>query len=312
MHRDKIQDRSPDPLVRDRLSAGAESAAGGTMAGLWGDSDRTGFRRLYLTTRLDYFVEFAVEQVLSVEPVPPDEPPFVGLDATRVTFARDTGLDWVRRSVVGSDPFLLEARNATVQPQFPTELDAQCLTRTLDARCPTFTQPFGHSDFDLCQPGEFGTTGPWPTQGERTCQTCNANTCFTCHQGTCLTCGANTCVTCEGVQGCESVAGTCWTCGRATCQNGCTQETCGTCASCQSCAWTCEGTCVSCRGTCDATCVSCDGTCDAACEATCQQTCWGTCDTCAGTCQATCDTCYTCYFTCGTCQTDPGWCPIRG
>jgi len=304
--RPEMQDRPPDPYVRQRLGADG-SGTGESLAGLWGESDRPGCRRLYLTTRLDYFVEFRLDQVLAVESVPPGVPPFVGLDATRVAFARDATLDWVRRQVGGADPFLLEVSDATVQPPELT---------TWGADCPGVTVPFGHSDFRVCEPGRghpgggTGTFGPFPTQAPRTCQTCDAGTCVTCEHNTCVTCGANTCATCGG-RGCQSLAGTCWTCGRATCQ-GCTQDTCATCASCAgSCRVTCEGTCVSCRVTCEGTCVSCRGTCEVSCGGTCRETCSETCYTCAGTCQATCETCWTCTPSCGGCETAPGWCFVR-
>lgn len=292
----EMQDRPPDPYVRERLSKGG-SGNGGTLAGLWGESDRPGCRRLYLTTRLDYFVEFNLDQVLAVESVPPDAPPFPGLDATRVTFAPDATVDWIRRQVGIADPFLLEVSDATVQPPELT---------TWGADCPRVTVPFGQSDFRVCEPGRghpgggTGTFGPFPTQAPRTCQTCDAGTCVTCEHNTCVTCGQGTCVTCGG-RGCQSLAGTCVTCGRATCGDGCVRQTLATCVSCGA---TCEGTCVSCRGTCDA---SCGGTCRQTCDETCQDTCF----TCAGTCQATCDTCWTCPPSCGNCVTAPGWCAIR-
>ncbi len=293
----EMQDRPPDPFVRDRLAAG-NPGGGDSLAGLWGESDRPGCRRLYLTTRLDYFVEFRVDQVLAVESVPPEAPPFVGLDATRVTLAPDATLDWVRRQVGPTDAFLLEVSDEIVQPPELT---------TWGADCPGVTVRFGQSDFLECHPGGghpggggTGTFGPLPTQGVRTCaQTCAGGTCVTCNGGTCVTCGRNTCATCDG-PGCQSLAGTCWTCGRATCR-GCTQDACGTGAGGAG-SWgvTCEGTCVSCRGTCDNTCA-----------ATCRETCADTCFTCAGTCQATCDTCWTCTPTCDLCETAPGWCIVR-
>ena len=304
VHEPGMADRPPDPYVRDRLRSG-DSRAGQSLAGLWGDSDRPGCRRLYLTTKLDYFVEFRLDDVLAAESVPPEAAPFVGLDATRVTLSPDATVDWVRRGVGGADPFLIEARDATVQPPELT---------TWGADCPAVTVPFGQSDFIECDPGRghpggaTGTFGPWPTEGGRTCATCNQGTCVTCDQGSCVTCGGSTCVTCDG-RGCQSLAGTCATCGRATCR-GCTQETCGTCVSCAgSCVATCVDTCVSCRGTCDA---SCGGTCRQTCLDTCaptrQETCWVTCVTCAGTCQATSETCWTCTPSCDRCETAPGWC----
>jgi hypothetical protein len=290
-----MQDRPPDPYVREHLSV-AGSEVGQSLAGLWGDSDRPGCRRLYLTTKLDYFVEFRVDDVLAVASVPPEAAPFVGLDATRVTLAQDAAIDWVRRQVGRTDPFLLEASNAIVQPPELT---------TWGADCPAVTHRFGESDFFQCDPGGghpgggTGTFGPWPTQGGHTCATCNQETCVTCDQTTCVTCA-----TCA----CLSVVGTC---GRATCR-GCTQD-CGPYGGWGASAGaTCDRTCASCNGTCDASCGgTCRQTCDTTCATTCQESCMDTCFTCAGTCQATCETCWTCTPTCGHCETNPGWCLIR-
>jgi len=285
---DDIQKRPADPFVRDRVEARNTGKGFVTIAGLLGDSDRTGSRRLYLTTRLDYFVEFRSDDVVTVEDVGVDEAPFPGLDATRVSLVGDATLDWTRRATGGADLFAVEARDAIVLPES---------VETWEARCPGITEPFGHSDFDPCRPGGGGrpgggTFGPWPTQAGHTCATCAQDTCATCGRGTCNTCGRGTCVTC-GQDTCVTCGGnTCNTCGRQTCEPFCRNPGGGFPAGTGA---TCDGTC-SCPGaTCEGTCVSCRGTCDASCGGSCQETCGETCNTCAGT-----------------CPTEPGWCIVRG
>ncbi len=292
---DEVASRPEDPFVRSR-----SAAVGGrtiSLAGLLGDSDRPGCRRLYLTTQLDYFVEFRTDEVVAVEDVAPDDAPFPGLDATRVTLSGDAAVDWVRRTT-GPDPFLLEASDEIVLPES---------VNTWEARCPTITRPFGNTDFIKCpdggRPGGGGTFGPWPTQRGHTCATCNDATCATCDRGTCVTCVGDTCATCQGAR-CVTVPGTCQTCGQATCERGC-----GVTATCASCFGTCDQTCASCWNTCEGTCVSCRGTCDATCANTCVETCA---NTCWATCWATCETCHTCNFeTCGCPVSDPAWCIVR-
>ena len=45
------------------------------LTGLPGDSDRSGYQRLYLTTKLDYYAEFLVQDIVYTEAVPADESP---------------------------------------------------------------------------------------------------------------------------------------------------------------------------------------------------------------------------------------------
>jgi hypothetical protein len=54
------------------------------LIGLWGDSDRDGFGRLYLTSGLDTYAEFRLGDVVATEEIPADEPPFLGEQATRL------------------------------------------------------------------------------------------------------------------------------------------------------------------------------------------------------------------------------------
>lgn len=205
--------RPQDPYVTERHPT--VPARSFQLVGLLGDSDRSGRRRLYLTTALDYFVEFRTSDVVAVASVPPEEPPFVGLDATRVTLDTGAALDWVQRSPGPHDPFALEALDRITLPPFPT---------TRGADCPGMTHPFGESE-GTCPPRSGlawtcrgggpapgghphpgGGFGVWPTEGEA-CRTVHAS-CATCDQSTCVTCTGTTCESCRGT--CEvSCGGTC-------------------------------------------------------------------------------------------------------
>jgi hypothetical protein len=220
------------------------------LTGLLGDSDRPAHRRLYFNRALDYYAEFATEDVLSTDTVPSDQPPFVGLDATRVTLRRDALVSYTHtRQAAPVDEFDLDLRlggqRVRAIPNLPAETwEAECPGPTwggcatdigcgTDVDCPT--------GFTVCKP--------------RTCNTCRTDcgaTCDTCRTcDTCQTCaGQNTCVTCAGQN-------TCQTCNQATCVT-CNQATCVTCN---------QNTCVTCGDTC-ATCETCN-----------QRTC-RTCDTC--------------------------------
>src|SRR5258708_6489646 len=71
------------------------------FAGLLGDSDRPGRRRLYFNRALDYYAEFRHEDVLHIENIPPEQPPLVGIEATRVTLRRDAQIDFTRSHPTG-------------------------------------------------------------------------------------------------------------------------------------------------------------------------------------------------------------------
>lgn len=209
-----IEGRPPDPYVASRINNPAEPpAASFQLAGLLGDSDRDGFRRLYLNTRLDYYVEFRVADVLGVEAIGADAAPFPGLDATRVSLNRDAAVDYVHSRTGPQEGFELDAQlglpdGGGLPGGFipdptdpggglpPTLTDTQlsfggpCVPRTVDPAC-------------------FRTVV--------TCWTCGDAACFT-QQRTCLRTGCATCITCA----------TCQTCGQATCQT-CNRATCRTC-----------------------------------------------------------------------------------
>jgi hypothetical protein len=247
-----ISNRSADEFVRARIpDPSAAPQPSRDLTGLLGDSDRAGSRRLYFNTRLDYYAEFREEDVVAVQSVPSDQPPFLGLDATRVSLKHDARIDYVHSQVGVTDPFDLDVRGVQRDPR------SLAPAETWEAECP------GPSAFDPCQTDfACGTVNDCPTgwgtvckpatclcpsiQDDcetrfdatcRTCRTCGQATCRTCNQATCQTCNQATCVTCGQA--------TCQTCNQATCVT-CGQATCGTCnqATCQTCAG--QNTCQTC------------------------------------------------------------------
>jgi hypothetical protein len=79
--------------------------------GLLGKSDREGYWRLYFSRELDNYAEFRQDDVVFSEPIPPDEPPFLGLDATRIGIRRDATIEYTRvRAPRPVDEFDLDVR----------------------------------------------------------------------------------------------------------------------------------------------------------------------------------------------------------
>ncbi|MFE6867705.1 hypothetical protein ACFVFS_14185 [Kitasatospora sp. NPDC057692] len=225
-----IGDRPQDDFVARNLADPSQRPARTlTLSGLLGDSDRPGYRRLYFNKQLDYYAEFASADVLAVEDVGSDQPPFVGLDATKVTLSRDATVHFTRvESAAPLDEFDLDLRLAqprrtgtvpTTQPSEPQTFEAECPGPTFgdcvtefacatDVDCPT--------GITVCKPRTCRCTE------NATCDTCAGATCEnTCFQQTCATCGENTCATCGEA--------TCRTCAGATC------ATCHTCRTCDTC-----------------------------------------------------------------------------
>ncbi len=302
-----IAGRPADPFVRSRMAgAGDPPPQTVSLSGLLGDSDREGRRRLYFTTRLDYYAEFLNDDVIAVEDVAADQPPFVGLDATRVTLKRDARVDYIHTRVAGpADEFDLDVRGVgrAVGPGFPTfeTLQAECPGPSFGGGCPTDfncgTQFECPSGFTVCKPRTCGVTCEdiCITRGVTCGGTCRGTCADTCQRTCADTCGA-TCVTCP--TGCNVTCGP--TCNAVTCGPTCNAVTCGTCFAATCDRVTCADTCIV---TCGATCggATCGGTCfQDTCADTCSVTCGATCAgaTCGRTCfQATCGA--TCFRTCG-------------
>jgi len=245
-----IEGRPPDPFVAARINDPATPAAATfQLAGLLGDSDRDGLRRLYLNTALDYYVEFRNEDVVTVESVAPDQPPFVGLDATRISLKRDAQVEYVRTRAATTDAFTVDVQRGGVPGGFipdptdptgtlptdftgtlpesvgfgcvPDTLQPRCVNlQTLDFQCHTqrgFTCQVTFCDTCFNATCRTCDDATCQTCGEATCQTCGQATCQTCVQATCATCNAATCVTCKFAT-CQTCLGNCWqTIGGRTC-----------------------------------------------------------------------------------------------
>ena len=262
-------DRPQDPFVeRQRPDPSQPAEPTKTLSGALGDSDRPGFRRVYFTTELDYYAEFRSEDVLAIADIPPDQPPFLGEQATRVTLRRDAAVDFTRTQRARAlDEFDLDVRLAP------------------GAAAPVAASTFGCGDTEFFGCTQFCTMeaqcggatrdidcGPPPTRGCDTVQItiCRGNTCidvcetrrptFCFDDATCATCGQQTC---------------------QTCRTQCNQFTCR--PTDQTCVTVCSPTCRTCQTAC--------GTCN---QATCV-----TCETCARTCETRCRTCNPHVFTCG-------------
>jgi hypothetical protein len=113
------------------------------LIGLPGKSDRPGYQRLYLTTKLNYYAEFLVSGILSAEPSPS---PWRGHEATQVTIAPDANIQYVAaRSSQPVDEFDLDVRLGAqawvAVPAFRTRTP-NCDTATCGG--PTFCEFGGH------------------------------------------------------------------------------------------------------------------------------------------------------------------------
>lgn len=229
--RGEAADRPQDPLVgRLRPDPSQPPTPTKTLEGVLGDSDRPGHRRLYFTAELDSFAEFRAEEVLSVADIPPDEPPFLGEQATRVTLRRDAAVDFTRTQRARPlDEFDLDVRlapGAGLPRDRPVTFGEPGCLETFGFGC---QEGGGFATFVDC--GIFTdacTVVRCPTV-QRTCLTCRTAcqdtcgaTCVTCV--TCLTCGRTCGPTCGRT--CQTCSPLCGTVTRITCPTGC-QNTCG-------------------------------------------------------------------------------------
>jgi hypothetical protein len=98
-----VAHRRPDPAQPPKQTA--------RMLGFLGDSDRPGFRRLYFTRDLDYYAEFRADDVVRIESIPADQPPFPGDEATRLTLRGDATVEYTRvRAPHSIDEFDVDVR----------------------------------------------------------------------------------------------------------------------------------------------------------------------------------------------------------
>jgi hypothetical protein len=191
--------------------------------GLLGDSDREGYRRLYFTRELNHYAEFRTEDVIFTEPIPADQSPFFGQQATRVGIRRDANVEFTQLRIPRpGDEFDLdirlgaqaEARDICIDTVF-TLFVVGCgggggggtgrLDTCVGPRCHTRFA----TDCATCVTDCGDTCNTCQTQcGQPTCRTSPQHTCQTCQ--TCL--GQDTCQTCQTQCGtCETQCGTCQT-----------------------------------------------------------------------------------------------------
>lgn len=214
----RVERLRPDPSKRPLRSR--------ALAGLWGDSDRPGFARLYLTRDLSVYAEFLVEDVITTTEIPPERGPLVGEQATRVELPQDANVDITRsRRAADINEFDLDVRFGSdvrfASVGFASSGPDDCLKGDEDT-----VFPCGHTcDPFLCKTFVGPGGGQCPGRGGRgggsaDCQTDTCNTCDT-QCGTCHTDVANTnCGTCD-----TDIANT--NCG--TCHTDLGQTNCGGC-----------------------------------------------------------------------------------
>jgi hypothetical protein len=119
----QAQDRPQDLYVtRNRPDPGQRPGSPRILQGLWGESDRPGYRRLYFTRALDVYAEFLADDVLSASDVGPERSPVLGEPATRVRLRGDALVDITReRRAETLSPFDIDLRIAG--PITSAELD---------------------------------------------------------------------------------------------------------------------------------------------------------------------------------------------
>jgi hypothetical protein len=108
----QAEQRPPDPFVdRNRPDPVQRPPSPRILQGLWGQSDRSGFRRLYFSRALDVYAEFRAEDVLETADIGPDESPVRGEPATRVTVRGDALVDITReRRAESLSPFDIDLK----------------------------------------------------------------------------------------------------------------------------------------------------------------------------------------------------------
>ena len=182
------------------------------LEGLLGDSDREGYKRLYFNRELDHYAEFRTEDVVFSEPIPSEQPPFLGQQATRVGLRREATIEYTRlRTPRPVDEFDLDVRLGAPRGLTAEEEQFDCTRRRTGCPPPdTFGGERTCDNSPTCGWTCVGVTCEDTACGGRTCQgwTCEGRTCqwdFTCHRSTCG-------------PGCPTRR---WTCDGSTCGVGC-------------------------------------------------------------------------------------------
>jgi hypothetical protein len=182
----RAQDRPADPFVARRPpDSGEPLTAYRVLQGLWSESNRPGYRRLYLTTALTSYAEFSVDDVVNATDIPADATPFPGEQATRVSLRGDAAVNYTRTKPASTDPFDLDVRlgramlAADSGPFEPSEDPLNCPAPATGG-------------LDTCHPPDSCFGCPIPTEVQTECIVCPTDiTCGTCPpDATCETCEA--------------------------------------------------------------------------------------------------------------------------
>jgi hypothetical protein len=81
-HKSEPSDPPPEPAL--------------TMRGFLGDSERSGYRRLYFSRDLDYYAEFRTDDVVELSRISSDSSPFPGDEATKLVLRRDATVEYTQ------------------------------------------------------------------------------------------------------------------------------------------------------------------------------------------------------------------------
>jgi hypothetical protein len=168
-----VPDQLVEMLVPDPSQPPTPTVA---LAGLLGRSAKEGYWRLYFSSSLKRYVEFKEEDVLHSVKIPKEQPPFAGLEATRVWLKREAEVEYTRtesrrlqaevlqsgmaarmpidpppelavlRSPIDPPPDLAVLRFLGTYPQYPAEMAI-------------YTRPHGSTEF---------RTGGYPVDPEET------------------------------------------------------------------------------------------------------------------------------------------------
>jgi hypothetical protein len=88
-----IPDQLVESLVPDPSQPPTTTVS---LTGLLGRSAKEGYWRLYFSSTLERYAEFKEEDVLHSVKIPQEQPPFAGLEATRVWLRRDAEMEYTR------------------------------------------------------------------------------------------------------------------------------------------------------------------------------------------------------------------------
>lgn len=196
------------------------------LSGLLGDSDRPGWRRLYLSRDLNRYAEFRDEDLVYREAIPAEQPPMRGFESSRVGVRRGARIDFiVSRQGQSLDEFDLDLRIGS------RGAGALPVPNTLPGWCQG-----GTDDFDCYDTPGCGFATAIPTQCGFTCGDTCQPTCYdTCPQ----TCNIfHTCVLSQCAATCQTQCG--------TCANTCPHTCADTCQTCQTQCGTCQTQCEAC------------------------------------------------------------------